>query len=116
MYSVADIPPYEVYSRVASQFTKNLFTAIVGTVFAYWLAGVWRLGAQALFWSFVAITALNGLQVLATTGVGVVASGMAKRSGEVIADAVWLRRATYVRVAEFGAACVLLYVLYRRIW
>jgi hypothetical protein len=116
MHSVADMPPYEVYSRVASQFTKNLFTAILGTVFAYWLAGVWPLGAQALFWSFVVVTGLSGLQVLATTGVGVVASRMAKGTGEVVADAVWLRRATYVRVAEFGAACVLLYVLYRRIW
>lgn len=38
--------PYEVYSRVAENALRALNGEVFGTAFGYWLAGIWRLGAQ----------------------------------------------------------------------
>ena len=64
--------PDEVYSRVAENASRAFIGEVFGTAFGYWLAGVWRLGAQALFWLFAGLSALEALHLLSVAGAGTV--------------------------------------------
>src|SRR6185437_5858930 len=106
--SHADVP-YEVYSRVAENALRAFIGEVFGTAFGYWLAGIWRLGAQALFWLFVGLTALEALHVLLIAGAGTVGWALLKRDGTTIENGEWLRRATFVRLGALVASTALLY-------
>jgi len=108
--------PYEVYSRVAENALRTFIGELLATAFGYWLAGVWRLGAQALFWLFAGLSALEALHLLSVAGAGTVGWALLKREGATIENGEWLRRATFVRLGALVVSTALLYVLYRRIW
>lgn len=116
MERAAEMPPYAVYSKVAEQSTKSFFMELAGTAFTYWLAGIWRLGAQLIFWAFLLFTALEALHTLGTVGAGVATARTARREGVAVEGVKWLYAASAVKVVSLAVSCVLLFVLYRRIW
>ena len=110
------VTPYQIYARVANDFTRNLFIFGAATLFVWWLAGVWRLGAQGLFWMGAAVVALEVLQVLAAVASSLAAPIMARQQGQRIDGEKWMLAATVVRVADAGVSVGLLYFLYGKIW
>lgn len=115
-HSTISMPPYQVYSQVAGQTSRNVVYQLVGTAFVYWLAGVWRTGAQVAFFIFVLSTVLDAFWALFGTGAGVIGDILARKAGEGIKDQRWLWAANAVRLVDVAIACGLLFVLYQRIW
>ena len=92
---------------------------LVAIWLAYGLAGEHRLAAQVLFWVLLASTARVGVNVLIVTGILAYATVAALRADDALfwRDAArGMYGATLLRWLGFVVACILLYVLYRRIW
>lgn len=104
-----------VYAEVAGHASENFVMELMGTVFVYWLAHVWRLGAVLAFTLFVIVTVLDVLQVSAIIAFG---HAREKKSPDWMAPEFkkWVRRGLWVRSASVVAASGLLWVLYRRLW
>lgn len=89
---------------------------LVGTAFTYWFVGKWLLGSKVLFWSFLVITVMEGIQIASTLKSGAKASKEAKQNGVDPQTLIWLHRAGYVRVVSLFIAIALLAILYLKIW
>ena len=114
-----EMTAHEIFSKLAADARRNFKFGILGGAFVYWLAGVWRLGAQGLFWFSALVVGLDTLQVafivatgaISEVGILIGAADREAREGEK-----WLVAGTVVRILSAAISIGILYVLYRRIW
>lgn len=54
-----------MYNATVAQQTRTVALEVLGTLFVWWLAGAWRLGAMLLFLGFVFLTFMELLHLIA---------------------------------------------------
>lgn len=53
--TLLDAKTYSIYDKTVQDSVRNIVFIVPGTLFLYWLAGMWLLGAKILFYLFAAI-------------------------------------------------------------
>lgn len=116
MPTAQDLTPYQVYSKVADNFSRTVIFLGVAGFAVWWMAGWWHTGAVVLFGIGAVMEAFDALQVLALTGAGVVGNIAARREGATIEGERWMWAANAVRVAQSAIGIVALILIFHRLW
>ena len=107
-----ELTPRQTFSVVANNTVRNLIVVSVGTLFLWWLSGIWALGAKIGFWMAVVLTGIEGLHAVVGTLLTITLNAAGKpRPGEK-----WFISANGVQLAGVAIAITLLVFLRSKIW
>lgn len=118
--TLLDAKTYSIYDKTVQDSVRNIVFIVPGTLFLYWLAGMWLLGAKILFYLFAAMTAFTVLSLLYKT-LGLLLLIFSPYAKAIAPDWMkhgkgWLVGATVMRWIEAVIGSGAIWFLYTHIW
>ena len=105
--AAGNLTPYQIYSKVADNTTRNLIFAGIAAVVTWLFASIWTLGAKVLFWIGAVIWGLDAIHGVLGAVAGLVV--LIGKRGE--GESGWVWAAQLVRLLEILLCALLLYWL-----